>query len=85
MLTCTAEANPDEVTFEWRRNGNETVEDYEVTGPLTSTVRLEATQASFGTYQCVVANSIGAGEPCEIDVQGGIGDEGKTWNIDNWL
>ena len=70
VLTCTAEANPDAVAFEWRKNGNETVQETERPDRLVSLLRLEATQASFGSYHCVVNNSLGVGAPCEIDVQG---------------
>ena len=74
VLTCTAEANPDAVAFEWRKNGNETVQETERPDRLVSLLRLEATQASFGSYHCVVNNSLGVGAPCEIDVQGEIVD-----------
>ena len=31
---------------------------------------LEAHESSFGTYYCQVNNSLGAGQSCEIEVQG---------------
>lgn len=70
VLTCEALANPEEVTFGWHRV-NATVLDEDVTSNgLISQVRLDPSPDNFGTYYCYVNNSIGAGQPCEIDVQG---------------
>ena len=70
MLTCTASANPGEVTFGWSRNHSQVIlEDFTVDG-LTSYLTLDASEANFGTYVCQANNSMGAGIPCEFDVQG---------------
>jgi hypothetical protein len=69
VLDCEALANPDLVTFAWRR-GNETLTDAAVTDGLVSSLKLPASAESFGTYFCYVNNSVGRGAPCEIDVQG---------------
>ena len=70
LLTCEALANPEDVTFGWRKE-NETIteDDFEHDG-LASKMRLDPTPESFGTYFCYVNNSVGQGVPCEIDVQG---------------
>ncbi|TRY71608.1 hypothetical protein TCAL_03134, partial [Tigriopus californicus] len=79
VLTCEALANPEEVTFGWHRV-NATVLDEDVTSNgLISQVRLDPSPDNFGTYYCYVNNSIGAGQPCEIDVQG------KTWLPELWI
>lgn len=72
MLTCTASANPGEVTFGWSRNHSQVIiEDFTVDdGKLTSYLTLDASESNFGTYVCQANNSMGAGIPCEFDVQG---------------
>ena len=72
MLTCTASANPGEVTFGWSRNHSQVIlEDFTVDdGKLTSYLTLDASETNFGTYVCQANNSMGAGLPCEFDVQG---------------
>ena len=77
LLTCVADANPADVSFVWKV-GNETTRrdiseaedgDFFIErGSLTSTLSLEATPDSFGTYFCYVNNSMGRGSPCEIDL-----------------
>ena len=74
LLTCQADANPDRVDFAWQRGGNETLvtlgrDRFSVDG-LSSTLRLDLSAASFGTYFCTANNSMGAGAACEIDVEG---------------
>ena len=73
LLTCQADANPERVDFAWQRGGNETVtlgrDRFSVAG-LSSTLRLDLSAASFGTYFCTANNSMGAGAACEIDVEG---------------
>ena len=70
LLTCESSANPEDVTFAWFR-GNESLVDAEVNNVgLVSVLTLEASAENFGTYYCYVNNSVGAGEPCEIDLQG---------------
>ena len=69
LLICQSDANPTQVTFEWNKGGNVTLEDNIEHDGLVSNIRLEATQSSFGTYYCYVNNSKGQGV-CEIDVQG---------------
>ena len=70
MLSCLATANPDLVTFSWRK-GNETLNEVQADGSI-STLRVGASEDNFGMYMCYVNNSIGAGIPCEADVQGTI-------------
>lgn len=65
----------DSVTFGWRK-GNETLVDFSVEG-IVSSVRIQAFEDNFGMYSCYVNNSIGAGIPCEADVQG----KEKGWLI----
>ena len=73
LLTCVADANPSTVDFAWQRGGNETRtlgrDRFSVDG-LSSTLRLDLSAASFGTYFCAANNSLGAGAACEIDVEG---------------
>ena len=70
LLTCESSANPEDVTFAWFR-GNESLVDAEVNNVgLVSVLTPEASAENFGTYYCYVNNSVGAGEPCEIDLQG---------------
>ena len=69
LLSCEADANPDKVSFVWKK-GNESYDsDVSVNG-LQSSIRLGLNQESFGTYYCFVNNSVGLGVPCEIDIQG---------------
>ncbi len=58
------------MTFGWRK-GNETLSEYTADG-IISTLRVGASEDNFGIYMCYVNNSIGAGIPCEADVQGTI-------------
>ncbi len=71
MLTCEAKSNPAEVVFGWTRGGNQSMQldDFSVEG-LKSILTLDASQEHFGTYYCQANNSLGAGMPCEIEVQG---------------
>jgi len=69
LLTCESDANPDEVTFLWKK-GNGTYDGDITMNGLQSTIRLGLLQESFGTYFCFVNNSVGLGVPCEIDIQG---------------
>lgn len=82
LLSCESRANPEDVTFGWRKE-NETIaeEDFEQEG-LISELRLEPSPESFGTYFCYVNNSVGPGEPCEIDVQGEMMDRQAEKKID---
>ncbi len=68
LLSCIATANPKAVNFGWRK-GNETLADFNMDGVI-STLRVGASEDNFGIYMCYVNNSIGAGTPCEADVQG---------------
>jgi hypothetical protein len=68
LLTCVSTANPNIVNFGWKR-GNETLTEFTTEGPL-SHLRVGASEDNFGIYVCYVDNSIGAGVPCEADVQG---------------
>jgi hypothetical protein len=68
LLTCVSTANPDVVQFGWKK-GNETLTDFSSDGSV-SRVRVGASEDNFGIYVCYVNNSIGAGLPCEADVQG---------------
>ncbi len=80
VLTCTAEANPPPSdagpAFLWTRNGNETMDgeeaEVEAGEGLRSVLRLPASRAIFGEYQCKVDNEVGEGEPCVIRVQGAL-------------
>ena len=70
LLTCVSDANPDQVTFSWKK-GNETFDSEAMTvNGLKSSIKLGLNQESFGTYYCYVNNSVGLGVPCEIDIQG---------------
>ena len=69
LLTCESDANPDEVSFLWKK-GNESYEGEVATAGLASSIQLGLMQQSFGTYYCFVNNSIGQSIPCEIDIQG---------------
>ena len=73
-LTCNALANPEDVVFDWSRGGgNKSVQvllgSFTQEG-LSSVLTLNAVEENFGTYYCHVNNSLGAGLPCELDVQG---------------
>ena len=39
-------------------------------GLVRSVLRVPASSAALGQYQCRVDNQIGEGEPCFVDVQG---------------
>jgi hypothetical protein len=82
-LVCTAEANPPEVSFQWRRGNSSAAVDFDgeavtfAKGRQQSSmlvVSLEQQQqvegGGFGTFHCFVNNSLGLGVPCEMDVQG---------------
>ena len=70
VLSCVADANPGQVSFRWKK-GNESYEgEATLEDQMTSSIRLELKQESFGTYHCLVNNSVGLGVPCEIDIQG---------------
>lgn len=69
LLTCDVVANPDTVTFFWKK-GNGTFTGNVVDDGRTSTAHIELVQESFGTYYCFVNNTVGQGVPCEIDIQG---------------
>ena len=74
QLSCEAQSNPVEgVTFGWiRTGGNQSkhlTSGIENVG-LTSFLTLNLHEDNFGTYICQANNSLGAGIPCEIEVQG---------------
>lgn len=69
LLTCEADANPDTVSFFWKK-GNASFSGPVSDEGLHSTAHIELLQESFGTYYCYVNNTIGQGIPCEIDIQG---------------
>lgn len=71
MLTCEAKSNPEQVVFSWIKGGNQSLQltDFSQEG-LKSILTLDALEEHFGTYYCQVNNSIGAGTPCEFEVQG---------------
>jgi len=67
VLECTAEANPEDVTFLWEKNNlNFSGRDDDFT--LKSEVRVKIMNESVGTYYCHVSNDLGQGEPCQIDL-----------------
>ena len=62
--------NPGDLAFGWAKgNDSSRLTGFEVDGSL-SLLALDAHEDSFGTYFCHANNSMGAGYPCEIDVQG---------------
>jgi len=63
-LTCTSEANPQEVMFSWRL-GEEEMEG-EVEG-LESSLTLKTTNNTAGLYYCHVNNSMGA-DSCHLEL-----------------
>ena len=69
VLTCRADANPSQVSFNWKR-GNETYDGEIETRAQESTLRIPILQENLGTYYCFVNNTVGLGVPCEIDIQG---------------
>ena len=69
LLTCESDANPEQVSFLWRR-GNESFDGETENVGMRSSIKLGLQQESFGTYYCFVNNTVGLGVPCEIDIQG---------------
>ncbi|XP_037073328.1 hemicentin-1-like [Pollicipes pollicipes] len=69
LLVCTVDAVPDDVAFTWRFD-NETLTERIRTEGTVSTLTVRPGSRDFGTYHCLVNNSIGAGLPCNIDVAG---------------
>lgn len=71
-LICSAVANPDVVTFIWRKR----VENYSIEvrpklqGSLSSYVILDTNFRTLRTYICYANNSVGESSSCEIDVPG---------------
>jgi len=79
-LTCTAEANPEDVTFwRWTKEGNVSFEGQTSTkSPMKSVVELKMINETLGTYYCHVNNSIGEGEPCQIHISEDFMTRGLT-------
>ena len=82
-LICMAEANPPEVSFQWRRGNGSAAADFDGEAVTLSKGRQQSSvlvlntglqqqggEGNFGTFQCYVNNSLGLGLPCEMDVQG---------------
>jgi hypothetical protein len=82
-LVCTAEANPSEVSFQWRRGNGSAAVDFDGEAVTFSKGRQQSSMlvisveqqqveggGGFGTFHCYVNNSLGLGVPCEMDVQG---------------
>ena len=69
LLTCESDANPEQVSFFWRKGNASFDGSVDVDGPH-STAHIELLHESFGTYFCYVNNTVGMGVPCEIDIQG---------------
>jgi hypothetical protein len=70
ILTCEAVANPKEVVFGWSRSNESMKLNGFTTDGLISTLILDAHEDNFGAYYCYANNSMGAGLPFELDVQG---------------
>lgn len=69
LLVCEVDAVPDDVTFTWKFN-NETLTERIRTEGTVSTLTVRPGDRDFGTYSCLVNNTVGAGNPCQIDVAG---------------
>lgn len=72
-LLCTAVANPQEVSFNWRvEEYNETYVETEniIQNGLNSYLFLDPTVDTARTYFCYVNNSVGTSSPCEKSVAG---------------
>jgi len=67
VLLCTAEANPKDVKFVWKKS-NQTFHADTAEDTLESEVRLKIMNESVGIYYCHVTNGLGEGEPCMIDL-----------------
>jgi len=68
LLLCTADGNPDDLTFWWERQ-NGTFEGQASSERLENTLRLRKIDESLGNYSCYVSNSVGEGEGCMIELQ----------------
>jgi len=67
FLICSAEANPEDVTFLWKKD-NSSFEGQAVDGKIESQVVLKRMNESAGTYGCFASNSVGEGDPCILDL-----------------
>merc|ERR1711915_827739 len=67
FLICSAEANPEDVTFLWKKD-NSSFEGQAVDGKIESQVVLKRMNESAGTYGCFASNSVGERDPCILDL-----------------
>lgn len=71
-LICSAIANPDDVTFVWKKLEDNYTEDAKpsMETKLKSYVVLDRSFHMLRTYICYTNNSVGESVPCEIQVPG---------------
>jgi len=77
ILTCTADANPQDVRFQWQK-GNATFEGQENEEILSSEVRLRIINESLGEYSCYVSNDLGDSS-CSLEVTESIMMSGLSY------
>lgn len=71
-LLCSAIANPEDVTFVWKKLEDNYTDDAAATFEkgLNSYLVLDRSFHMLRTYICYTNNSVGEGAPCEIQVPG---------------
>ncbi|KAJ0170416.1 hypothetical protein K1T71_013787 [Dendrolimus kikuchii] len=74
VLVCTANANPDQLTFYWKlKNDNDSLTDEKIWHQgLQSFLRLSTSVDVYRTYLCYANNSVGMSKPCERDVMANL-------------
>lgn len=72
-LVCTANANPQELTFSWQAdesNHTFSIESNILSEGMRSYLILDTSIGVERVYYCTVNNTVGKGEPCERKVSG---------------
>lgn len=71
-MLCSAIANPEDVTFVWKKLEDNYTDDATATFEkgLNSYLVLDRSFHMLRTYICYTNNSVGEGAPCEIQVPG---------------
>uniref|UniRef100_A0A646QD31 Hemicentin-1 n=1 Tax=Hemiscolopendra marginata TaxID=943146 RepID=A0A646QD31_9MYRI len=69
VITCEVSANPTDVFFQWFKDDEPLTDDI-YTDELESAVRFQEDEFRYGSYKCIVNNSIGESGPCAIVLTG---------------
>jgi len=86
IMTCTAEANPQDVEFVWMRDESMRLEGQsDQDTPLISEIRLNLGNETHGNYSCQVSNKVGEADPCVLTIPENFMEKLKQeWRLEDY-